>query len=58
MFERHLSMASGCTVRHLADVPAGRGASKHSIDFNFDQMIKIDEAAEFDDRVGRLDCGE
>ena len=51
-------MASGFAVRHLTDVPDGRGSSNHSIDFDFDQMIEIDEAAEFDHRGGRVDSGE
>lgn len=51
-------MASGFAVRHLADVPDGRGSSNYSIDFDFDQMIEIDGAAEFDHRVDRMDCGE
>jgi hypothetical protein len=33
-------MASGFAVRHLADVPDGRGSSNYSIDFDFDQMIE------------------
>jgi hypothetical protein len=51
-------MASGFAVRHLADVPDGRGSSNHSIDFDFDQMIEIDEAAEFSHRADRADAEE
>ena len=58
MFGTRLSMASGFAVRHLADVPDGRGSSNHSIDFDFDQMIEIDEAAEFSHRADRADAEE
>lgn len=58
MFGIRLSMASGFAVRHLADVPDGRDASKHSIDFDFDQMIEIDEAAGFSHRGDRADTEE
>ena len=45
-------MATGFAVRHLSDVLDGLGSSADCVDFDFDEVIGIDEAADFNHRGG------